>query len=75
MTYEEFEQFFYQLRDSADKEFGAESDYLSNLIDELKENNVDNLSDEMIFSIALHDSQKMHTEMLILNSAKKLLEN
>lgn len=75
MTYEDFEKYFYQLREQADAEFGAESEYFNNLFDELREKNEDNLSDEIIFSIALHDAQKMHTEMLILNSAKKLLEN
>lgn len=75
MSYDEFVEYYYTLTKEAEEQFGTESQYLSDLIDEYNEIAEPNVTTGTIFATAMYDSMKKQNDMIFLNLAKKFFEN
>ena len=53
MDFNDFQNFFGELSNQAEKEFGGDSDFLRDRINKLKEDAPENVSYEIIYSIAI----------------------
>ncbi|MEK4168390.1 hypothetical protein NST64_03260 [Staphylococcus sp. FSL W8-1268] len=74
MNFDDFQSFFGELSNQAEKEFGGDSDFLRDRINKLKEDAPENVTYEIIYSIALYESLKAQQDMKILNTVKYLLD-
>ncbi|MDQ7165514.1 hypothetical protein ACF7P6_01025 [Staphylococcus aureus] len=73
MEFNDFQNFFGELSNQAEKKFGGDSDFFRDRINKLKEDAPENVSYEIIYSIALYESLKAQQDMKILNTVKYLL--
>ena len=74
MDFHQIQNFFVELRKKKKKEFGGDSDFLRDRINKLKEDASENVTYEIIYSIALYESLKAQQDMKILNTVKYLLD-
>ncbi|EOD7678150.1 hypothetical protein ACJRIL_001222 [Staphylococcus aureus] len=74
MEFNDFQNFFGELSNQAEKEFGGDSDFFRDRINKLKEDAPENVYYEIIYSIALYESLKAQQDMKILNTVKYLLD-
>ncbi|HDD6712351.1 TPA: hypothetical protein PBG56_002547 [Staphylococcus aureus] len=74
MEFNDFQNFFGELSNQAEKEFGGDSDFFRDRINKLKEDAPENVPYEIIYSIALYESLKAQQDMKILNTVKYLLD-
>ena len=62
MEFNDFQNFFGELSNQAEKEFGGESDFFRDRINKLKEDAPENVSYEIIYSITfIYESLKSST--------------
>ncbi|UXR69000.1 hypothetical protein MUA26_07570 [Staphylococcus sp. IVB6246] len=74
MNFNDFQNFYGELSNQAEKEFGGDSEFLKDRITTLKKDAPENVSYEIIYSIALYESLKAQQDMKILNTVKYLLD-
>lgn len=74
MDWNEFEKFFNKVTNELDEQFGPNTEFFNNIVDELKANSNEHFSDEYINLLALHESSKKHNESLIYSVVHKILK-
>lgn len=74
MTWDEFEKFFRKVTDELDEQFGPNSEFFDNTVDELKAKSNGQFSDEYIDLLALHETSLKHNESLIYSVVHKFLK-
>ncbi|HHX0170553.1 TPA: hypothetical protein ACU3NT_001429 [Staphylococcus aureus] len=75
MSWHDFEKYFHKVQPEVEEQFGNDSEYFRNLLNDLKEQNTEEFSEEFLYSLAMNECSKRYSETLIYNVARQILKD